>query len=126
MRQEGTVLVVENEANMRRVLTALLRRNGYRTLEAGDGEAALEQLEGERVDAVLSDLKMPRMNGLELVEHMRKRFRPIPTRDDRQRRRSAETGRLRLPDKAVRPGGDPPSGLESGSDAVAPGVGDNR
>ena len=78
MRQEGTVLVVENEANMRRVLTALLRRNGYRTLEAGDGEAALEQLEGERVDAVLSDLKMPRMNGLELVEHMRKRFRPIP------------------------------------------------
>ena len=63
---------------MRRVLTALLRRNGYRTLEAGDGEAALEQLEGERVDAVLSDLKMPRMNGLELVEHMQKRFRPIP------------------------------------------------
>ena len=78
MKAEGTILVVENEDNMRRVLTALLRRNGYKTLEAGDGEAALELLSSERVDAVLSDLKMPRMNGLELVQHMRTRFRPIP------------------------------------------------
>ena len=78
MKAEGTILVVENEDNMRRVLTALLRRNGYKTLEAGDGEAALELLSNERVDAVLSDLRMPRMNGLELVQHMRTRFRPIP------------------------------------------------
>ncbi len=78
MKAEGTILVVENEDNLRRVLTALLRRNGYKTLEAGDGEAALELLSNERVDAVLSDLKMPRMNGLELVQHMRTRFRPIP------------------------------------------------
>lgn len=78
MKAEGTILVVENEDNMRRVLTALLRRSGYKTLEAGDGEAALELLSNERVDAVLSDLKMPRMNGLELVQHMRTRFRPIP------------------------------------------------
>ncbi len=78
MKAEGTILVVENEDNMRRVLTALLRRSGYKTLEAGDGEAALELLSTERVDAVLSDLRMPRMNGLELVQHMRTRFRPIP------------------------------------------------
>ena len=78
MKNEGTILVVENEANMRRVLTALLRRKGYNTLEAEDGEVALERLTSERVDAVLSDLKMPRMNGLELVEQMQKRFRSIP------------------------------------------------
>ena len=78
MKAEGRILVVENEANMRRVLTALLRRKGYRTLEAEDGEVALEQLANESVDAVLSDLKMPRMNGLELVEQMQKRFRSIP------------------------------------------------
>jgi len=78
LSEPATILIVENEANMRRVLTALLRREGYSTLEAGDGEAALECLQGERVAAVLSDLRMPRMNGLELVEHMRKRFRPIP------------------------------------------------
>ena len=78
MKHEGTILVVENEENMRWVLTALLHRHGYQTLEAADGEVALEVLSHERVDAVLSDLRMPRMNGLELVEQMRKRYRPIP------------------------------------------------
>jgi CheY-like chemotaxis protein len=65
--EQGTVLVVENEANMRRVLGTLLRRDGLRVLEAGDGQDALDVLARERVDAVLTDLKMPRMNGLELL-----------------------------------------------------------
>jgi DNA-binding NtrC family response regulator len=78
MRKSENILIVENEANMRRVLSALLHRHGYATLEAGDGEEAIAVLERERVDVVLTDLRMPRMNGLELLEEVSKRFRGIP------------------------------------------------
>ncbi|MFQ5513059.1 MAG: sigma-54-dependent transcriptional regulator [Myxococcota bacterium] len=78
MKRDEKVLVVENEANMRRVLRALLHRYGYRTLEAAHGAEALEILEQEPVDVVLSDLRMPQMNGLELLEIVRRRFRALP------------------------------------------------
>jgi two-component system response regulator AtoC len=73
-----TVLIAEDEANMRRVLSALLARDGFRTLEAADGEAALESLAREPVDAILTDLRMPKMNGLELLEVVRRRHPDIP------------------------------------------------
>jgi DNA-binding NtrC family response regulator len=72
------VLIVEDEANMRRVLSALLERDGFRTLEASDGSAALELLARESVDAVLTDLRMPKMNGLELLEALRRTLPEIP------------------------------------------------
>jgi DNA-binding NtrC family response regulator len=78
MKRSETVLIVENEANMRRVLSALLHRDGYPTLEASDGGQAILALERERIDVVLTDLKMPHMNGIELLEQVRKRFRGIP------------------------------------------------
>jgi len=74
----GTVLIVEDEANMRRVLEALLRRAGYQTLEAADGQSALEVLDAESVDAVLSDLKMPHMNGLELLQAVQQKHQSVP------------------------------------------------
>jgi len=73
-----TVLIAEDEANMRRVLCALLERDGYRTLEASDGTAALESLAREPVDAILTDLRMPKLNGLELLEAVRRRYPDIP------------------------------------------------
>jgi len=73
-----TVLIVEDEANMRRVLCALLERDGYRALEAADGAAALESLARESVDAILTDLRMPKMNGLELLEAARRSHPEIP------------------------------------------------
>jgi two-component system response regulator AtoC len=75
---QGTVLIVEDEANMRRVLRALLRRADYQTLEAADGQRALEILDAESVDAVLSDLKMPHMNGLELLQVVQQRHQSVP------------------------------------------------
>ena len=78
MRRSGTVLIVDDEANMRRVLEALLRRQGYRTLVASDGEAALDVLSEEPVDAVVTDLRMPHMNGLELLEAARQRHPAVP------------------------------------------------
>src|SRR5262249_53560451 len=73
-----TVLIAEDEANMRRVLSALLERDGYRTLEAPDGAAALELLARESVDAILTDLRMPKLNGLELLEAVRRKHPEIP------------------------------------------------
>jgi DNA-binding NtrC family response regulator len=78
MSRDGTVLVVENETNMRRVLGTLLRRDGLHVLEAGDGQEALDLLGRERVDAVLTDLKMPRMNGLELLAEATRQHPGIP------------------------------------------------
>jgi nitrogen regulation protein NR(I) len=75
---EGRVLVVDDEANMRRVLSALVRREGFETVEAANGVAALEILDEEKVDAVLTDLKMPQMNGIELLAEVRRRRVGIP------------------------------------------------
>ena len=78
MKPPRSVLIVEDEANMRRVLSALLERDGFRTLEAPDGGAALELLAREPVDAILTDLRMPKMNGLELLEAVRRMHSEIP------------------------------------------------
>lgn len=68
-----TVLLVEDDAILRRTLARMLVRLGYRVVEAGNGEEALELLKGEARSAalVLSDLAMPRMDGLELHRRLR-------------------------------------------------------
>ena len=78
MSDQRTVLIVEDEDNMRRMLGALLRRAGYRVLEARDGGEALGVLDDAAVHAVVTDLKMPRMNGLELLEAIRRRRGSLP------------------------------------------------
>jgi two-component system cell cycle sensor histidine kinase/response regulator CckA len=63
----GTVLIVEDEEMVRQLAASLLRGQGYRVLEAGDGRQALDLIHrGEEVNLVLSDLVMPRMGGREL------------------------------------------------------------
>jgi DNA-binding NtrC family response regulator len=78
MRQAGRVLVVDDEPNMRRVLGALLRPEGYTVLEATDGAEALGLIASERVDCVVTDLRMPRMNGLEFLEAAHKQQGGLP------------------------------------------------
>ena len=78
MKRRGRALIVDDEPNMRRVLAALLKKHGFASIDAADGEAALELLAENEVDVVVSDLKMPRMNGLELLEEARRRFSDVP------------------------------------------------
>ncbi len=70
--RDYTLLLVDDEPNLRKVLGALLSKEGYEVLEAESGEAALEVLKNEDVQVVVSDLRMPGMGGLELLKKIRK------------------------------------------------------
>jgi DNA-binding response OmpR family regulator len=69
-----TVLVVDDEPIVRDVVVRYLRREGYRTLEASDGEHARELLERDRASLVVLDLMLPGMDGLQLCRWIRERF----------------------------------------------------
>ncbi|HEX6243681.1 MAG TPA: sigma-54 dependent transcriptional regulator, partial [Polyangiales bacterium] len=73
-QERGRVLVVDDEANARNALAELLRDEGYVTEVAADGQHALRVLETFDADVVLTDLKMPVMDGLKLLELGRARL----------------------------------------------------
>src|SRR5213078_981615 len=68
-----TVLVVDDEPIVREVVVSYLRREGYRTLEAGDGDRARELLEAESPSLVVLDVMLPGTDGLELCRWIRGR-----------------------------------------------------
>jgi DNA-binding NtrC family response regulator len=70
---KGYVLVVDDEVNARTALAELLRDEGYRVETATDGFSALGKVEEGTPDIVLTDLKMPGMDGLELMRKLRAR-----------------------------------------------------
>jgi DNA-binding NtrC family response regulator len=65
-RKPATVLIVDDEAGLRRVLERFLERQGYRVLSAGTAESAYELLAGEEANALLLDIHLPTMSGLAL------------------------------------------------------------
>jgi len=65
------VLIVDDEPNMRFLLSEALSSQGYECCEAGDGQMALERLGEDRPDIVILDLKMPRMGGMEALKKIR-------------------------------------------------------
>ena len=70
-------LVVDDEARLRQVLMHVMRADGFRCLEAANGAEALELLEHHPVTLLLSDLRMPRMDGLALLREVRQRYGDI-------------------------------------------------
>ncbi|HLU64919.1 MAG TPA: sigma-54 dependent transcriptional regulator, partial [Kofleriaceae bacterium] len=68
MANAARILVADDEPNLRRVLTAILRREGFEVVQAADGAEAIELL-AEPVDVVITDLKMPRVDGMEVLRH---------------------------------------------------------
>ena len=61
------VLVVDDERSMRELLSIVLRRDGYEVLVAADGKAAVELLKRERVDVLITDIRMPEMTGVDVL-----------------------------------------------------------
>jgi CheY-like chemotaxis protein len=72
------VLVVEDEPVIRELMSMLLEDEGYVVHQAVDGQQALEAVEQHRIDLVLSDVKMPRLDGATLAHHLCARVDPIP------------------------------------------------
>ncbi len=66
----GKILVADDDRTIRRNLVRLLKSEGYSTLEAEDGEDALGKIRNESLDAVLLDLKMPRLDGLAVLAEL--------------------------------------------------------
>ena len=67
------VLVVDDEPSMRLALTESLRRNGYAVIQAANGQEAMERIASSKPWLVLTDLKMPRSGGLEVVKEVKRR-----------------------------------------------------
>lgn len=72
------VLMAEDEALAAEVLEEALAAAGFDILAAEDGQAALELAEAERFDVLLTDLRMPRMDGGELIRALRSRRPDLP------------------------------------------------
>jgi DNA-binding NtrC family response regulator len=73
-----TILIVEDEAKMRRLLELNLGEDGFTTLSAGDAETGLKLLRQNAVDLVVTDLKLPGMNGLEFLLAIKRQNAALP------------------------------------------------
>ena len=67
------ILVIDDEENMRHMLTVLLRKEDYQVHSASDGIEALQWMENEKFNYVLCDLKMPRMDGMAFLDRARRK-----------------------------------------------------
>ena len=72
------ILVADDEINMRKVLRAMLQIEGYDVVVAEDGEQALTMLRERAADVLITDLRMPRRDGLSLLDAVRKEFPEVP------------------------------------------------
>lgn len=72
------ILVVDDEPDMRLAIRNVLRLRGHSVAEAQDGPSALASLEGEKPDLVLLDIRLPGMDGIEVLERIRKFSRSLP------------------------------------------------
>lgn len=75
---KGRLLLVEDDASLRKVLAYPLVQAGYHVAEAAEGRGALRILESREVDAVLTDVRMPGMDGFELLAALRERDPSLP------------------------------------------------
>ena len=78
MADPVTILLVDDEESIQKLLTYPLEREGYRVLQARDGEEALERFVAEPVDLVVLDLMLPKLGGLEVCRRMRKVESAVP------------------------------------------------
>ena len=73
-----TVLVVDDEPVIRELVSMLLEDEGYIVRQAADGLDALQEVEGDGIDLVLTDIKMPRLDGASLARRLCSREHAVP------------------------------------------------
>ena len=76
-----TIMTVDDSASVRQMVSFTLKNAGYGVVEAGDGQEALDKLASSSVNMVITDLNMPRIDGIELIRRLRAnpshKFMPI-------------------------------------------------
>jgi two-component system, NtrC family, response regulator AtoC len=79
---KGSLLIIDDEPDIRLVMSANLKKEGYDVETAEDGAAALQKLEGRDFDAIIVDHQMPRLTGMELLEYLRNVWHGGPDRTE--------------------------------------------
>lgn len=74
----GKVLIADDEPNAIKVLSAILAEEGYTVMGEPDAESAIRTLDAEEIDAVITDLKMPGKNGMQLFEYVTEKHPDVP------------------------------------------------
>ena len=78
MTETKQVLVADDEDNLRRVLKAQLQHDGYDVHTVADGEAVLRALDEHHIDVLITDLRMPKLDGMRVLEAVSTRFPRLP------------------------------------------------
>ena len=65
------ILVVEDDKNLKKLITTCLKRENYQTYEATNGIEALQVLDTKYIDLIISDIMMPKMDGYQLIKELR-------------------------------------------------------
>ena len=74
------ILIVDDNPNMSSLLSEMLEVFDYESVRASDGEEALLELQQGGISMVITDMRMPKMTGLELVDEVKTRFPKLPTK----------------------------------------------
>ena len=106
-----TIMVVDDSASLRQVVGIALKGAGYDVIEGGDGSQALQQLKGQRVHLIISDVNMPNMDGITVVKAVKQmpayKFTPIvmltTESADEKKRAGQEAGAKAWMTKPFRP-----------------------
>ena len=72
MSASGKILIVDDERNIRLLLTEVLSEKGFDVTEAKDGQESLEKMEDNNFDLVITDVHMPRLDGIAMLNKMEK------------------------------------------------------
>lgn len=76
-----TILIVDDSASLRQVISIALKGAGYEVLEGSDGQDGLTKLDGRKINLIISDVNMPNMDGLSMVKKIKQmpnyKFTPI-------------------------------------------------
>src|SRR5438445_4403006 len=71
MPDSSTILLVDDEDSVQKLLTYPLEREGFRVLQARDGDEAIAKFHGDQVDLVVLDVMLPKLDGLEVCKRLR-------------------------------------------------------
>jgi two-component system chemotaxis response regulator CheY len=92
-----TILVVDDSASVRQVVSIALKGAGYDVIQGSDGKDALKQLDGKRIHLIISDVNMPNMDGITFVAEAKKiaayKFTPVimlTTESQEEKKRQAQ------------------------------------